>query len=95
MTFHVGMKVVCIDVAPNSFGDTCNLSLNQVYTIRAIEGEVKFGAIGIHVAERRSLDGRAFRSTRFRPVTKTSIEIFQKIRKDVEQSVPVKEASNV
>lgn len=105
MTFHVGQKVVCVDgTTPALRQWSARLvkpTEGAIYTITAARIYPWEQVLSLQLAElpTQSEDGRRvwYQAKRFRPLVerKTSIEIFQKIRKDVEQSVPVKEASNV
>jgi hypothetical protein len=95
-SWHVGMKVVCVDdqfdhVLPREIGPVAG----REYTIRTISRCPNTGVVGIRVEEivnpntgRNPDDAgnneRGFPAPRFRPVQKrkTSIEIFQRLLTD-------------
>lgn len=85
--WRVGEKAVCIsDTWKTHCGETAPLK-GTVYTIENIEicpfsGEIGFQLLELINTPRRYLGGLAecnFRSTGFRPLTKTNIEIFEKL----------------
>ncbi len=98
MTFHVGMKVVCVD---DDFGKNHNgellPKLNQIYTIRTIEeNPFKPGNFGIRLFEivnhmfeyDDDFAECRFSALQFRPVVerKTDISIFTKMLNSVRES---------
>lgn len=67
MSFHIGQEVICVD------GDGINLINGQVYVVEG-PGAYDGNIVLVGVCLDRRLRGWSRR--RFRPVRKTSIEIF-------------------
>lgn len=87
--FHVGQQVVCVDASPDWRGRPTNVVKNAVYTIAEIGEPDSTGALGLILVEvRPQYRGRpGYRASRFRPVRKTSIEIFERMLTKAPESV--------
>jgi len=90
MSFHVGQQVVCVSEnwSPDDFWRQAVRTfpkLNSIYTIREIRrGEVLTGFCFYEFVNPRAHFQRgylepAFNSRNFRPVRKTSIELFERL----------------
>lgn len=77
-TWHVGMKVVCVDDSPGPFGGS--IRLGEVYTISRIEAH-GFPEVAVQLAELNFRWDEYSRASRFRPVQprKTSIASLEAI----------------
>lgn len=82
MAFHVGQKVVCVDVSDGD-GDIFPLAKNGIYTVSSVGVGIATGAPVLRVAEFSPNLSSPFRgefwASRFRPVVerKTDISIFK------------------
>lgn len=95
-----GIQVVCIDDSPCICGARCiELHKGSIYTIARIYKSFTFNYIGLELFETVAFPHETpsnghihmplgFRSNRFRPVKKTSIDIFEQIR--LRHSIPKK-----
>lgn len=84
MMFHVGQKVVCVDVR-----DAPELSMHAVYTVRRVsesygwfQGQYCWG-VGILVYEVDPVGSDEFVVARFRPIKRTNISIFTSMLNNV------------
>lgn len=87
MSFRVGQEVVCVDDSPHpeGFGSSA-LKRGNTYTVTYTY--TNSDGPGVHVAEAKHHPHFAgYRATRFRPIVKTDISIFQSML----ISPPVKE----
>jgi len=93
--FHVGALVVCVDDGP-SIGDVpVDLVRGRIYTVAAISKD----GLGIDVFEAPAVETELFDRFywiyRFRPVKKTSIEVFERLLKPTEHEVAATTSSPV
>ncbi len=93
LPFGVGDKVICVDAAIRhpELGLTTGLTKGAVYTIKAlVPVPLQPDAISVELVE---VDHGPFTwgfyADRFRPVKKTSIDVFLKILQDVPKTVTV------
>lgn len=88
MTFHSGMKVVCVDDDDQSCskGDR-SVRLGAIYTIR--EAFDFFGEAAVRLEEIMNPKDRAYHAYRFRPIVerKTDISIFTQMLNPSKQGV--------
>jgi hypothetical protein len=80
--FHVGQQVVCVDDTPARDGLQTAVRRGSIYTIRQILAWGEF--VGLRLVEVRDPPERrgilsGYRAERFRPIRKTSIEVFERM----------------